>query len=141
MTHPKTTAVRELIHMYVDATLRATEQLRRELHAEDLLSAVHRHEVPRVGELSDGTTFRFHGVGCLLQRDGVTLDFDFGPGGRADGFDAWRLSVFAQGRAADRTLHDESTIAEALDELERGGIIERAQLAPSPHLFYLVSED
>ena len=42
----------------------------------------------------DGVKFRVHGYGIELKFDGTTIDFDWGPNGEPDGFDAWRLSRF-----------------------------------------------
>ncbi len=37
-----------------------------------------------------------HGFGIELAFDGVTIDFDWGDSGEADGFDAWRLWNFVR---------------------------------------------
>ena len=41
-------------------------------------------------------SYRYHGIGCCVMFDQVVVDFDSGPDGRIDGFDAWRLSFFAR---------------------------------------------
>lgn len=87
----------ELIHGYTTMTMAAAAQLRRELGVADLLQAWQQRQVPQRGSLSDGSVYQFHGIGCVLERaDDFYLDFEFGPGGRTDGFDAWRLWRFAK---------------------------------------------
>lgn len=52
----------------------------------------------RVGVLKDGTKYVKHGYGCRVDLPNETVDFDFGEKGEIDGFDAWRLSTFADSR-------------------------------------------
>lgn len=48
----------------------------------------------------NGVNFYAHGYGIELQVEGLSIDFDFGPNGEPDGFDAWRLYRFAETNAA-----------------------------------------
>lgn len=41
-------------------------------------------------------SYDFHGIGCCVEFDKIVVDFDAGPNGRIDGFDAWRLIQFAE---------------------------------------------
>jgi hypothetical protein len=78
--------------------------------------------IPHAGTLPSGRTFSFHGFGCYFQCGQVVVDVDFGPDGRIDGFDAWRLSLFAKSlNVADV---DHKRLKELLRELERKGEIE-----------------
>jgi hypothetical protein len=87
----------QLIYDYTTMTKAAAVQLQREFGVENLLQAWMHRQVPQRGILSDGSAYQFHGIGCCIERtDGLDVDFDFGPGGRADGFDAWRLWQFAK---------------------------------------------
>ena len=54
--------------------------------------------LPRVGTLPGRPPleYEFHGVGLRLRRWREEVDFDFGHGGRSDGFDLWHLRAFAQ---------------------------------------------
>jgi hypothetical protein len=84
------------------------------------------------GWLDDAQTiaYRFHGIGCCVTFGKVTVDFDFGPEGRFDGFDAWRLSLFAKSvrqysaftehdplHAELKTLHSNEEIINFPDQL------------------------
>ncbi|HZF51497.1 MAG TPA: hypothetical protein VE093_22730, partial [Polyangiaceae bacterium] len=85
-------------------------------------------------------SFSFHGVGCRATVDGVEVDFDFGPDGRTDGFEAWRLWYFAQQNPQKypqfQRLED---VQAALERLALSGEIECPRAAPSKHLWYLKS--
>ena len=65
---------------------------------DDLLAASLAGRLPEEGHLDDAqeSAFRFHGAGCEVKTLDAKVDFDFGPEGRHDGFDAWRLHIFAQ---------------------------------------------
>jgi hypothetical protein len=40
-------------------------------------------------------TYELHGVGCAVYFPDLCIDFDYGPDDRTDGFDVWRLYIFA----------------------------------------------
>lgn len=40
-------------------------------------------------------SYQLHGNGCMIEYPDYCVDFDFGPNGRTDGFDAWRLHNYA----------------------------------------------
>ncbi|MCP4351010.1 MAG: hypothetical protein GY795_36550 [Desulfobacterales bacterium] len=40
-------------------------------------------------------SYYFHGIGCEFNFGKYTVDYDFGYGGRFDGFDEWRLWLYA----------------------------------------------
>lgn len=115
----------QLIHDYTTMTKAAAAQLRRELGSQDLLQAWQQRQVPQRGSLSDGSAYQFHGIGCSIERaDDIDLDFDFGPGGRADGFDAWRLWRFAKqfpGKYPD--LQQRNAVEKALQVLVDQGVV------------------
>ncbi len=54
-----------------------------------------RNPLPSAGELAGGVPYRKHGYGCAVQLPQGTVEFDFGPRGEINGFDDWRLAVFA----------------------------------------------
>lgn len=64
------------------------------------------------GVLAGGIRFRKHGYGCEVLLTNRPVDFDFGAKGEYDGFDLWRLTIFAKGRLAEFEISSE-------DELER----------------------
>lgn len=80
-------------------------------------------------------TYSIHGVGCRVVAKSVIIDFDFGPGGRIDGFDAWRLSLFAQ-NSEFHDLSDLGKLEREIKELEKEATIVKPRLLPSRHLYY-----
>jgi len=132
------TDILALVAAYVDAVRSAVRALEVQLGTTALLGAVRVDRRRREGSLNANTNYSFHGVGCRVTRGETTLDFDFGPGGRVGGFDAWRLALFAGGdsrRFAGWSDSDRVTLA--LRSLEADGLIEAPRLEPSPHLHYL----
>jgi hypothetical protein len=129
----------DLIQCYQQAALAAVEELRSQVGTVDLLRAVNSRAAPRQGILPSGKTYEFHGVGCRFERDQQTVDVDFGPGGRCDGFDAWRLWMFAQKFVEWKAFHDLNLIRRGLEDLIAKGHVCAPRLAPSEHLFYLAA--
>lgn len=52
-------------------------------------------KIPRYGTIVGDVTYELHGVGCRLYLPEICIDFDYGPDGRVDGFDVWRLYMYA----------------------------------------------
>lgn len=130
-----------LIDEYLAAVRRCVSALRRELGTNDLLRGVVSGSHPRSGQLADGTRYFFHGVGCEFEGPDLSVDVDFGPEGRMDGFDAWRLCQFANEVDAAAELRDPGAVEAALRRMEEAGIVARPNLAPSPHLYYRASPE
>ncbi|QDU78371.1 hypothetical protein Pla110_00720 [Polystyrenella longa] len=86
--------------------------------------------------------FSFHGVGCRMQVGNQIYDFDFGPDGRIDGFDAFRLSLYIQSRNKnDEKKFTEEQLQTDIDSLvTKGGAI-KPKWEPGPHLYYLVENN
>jgi hypothetical protein len=83
--------------------------------------------------------YQFHGLGCRVKFERIVVDFDFGPGGRHDGFDAWRLHQFAQSWKRYRALADIDEIQRELDSMEQKGEIVRLNRSLTRHLYFFRS--
>lgn len=90
--------------------------------------------IPRRGTLPSGREYSFHGIGCRFVKDGVTTDMDFGPDGRIDGFDAWRLHLFARSCYANKTSLN--SIQTGLDKLLTSGAITKLNPTICNHLYF-----
>src|SRR5689334_16822660 len=86
---------RRLIRDYQQAVQMVVSALKMRFGREDLLTAHHQGQIPKEGTVG-AVAFTFHGVGCRGTLGTIEVDFDFGPDGRTDGFDAWRLWDFAR---------------------------------------------
>ena len=122
-----------LVRDFINAATGAAAKLRNEFGTQDLLGGWHQKRIPERGVLSDGTEFFFHGIGLCVERSGVCVDFDFGPDGETDGFDAWRLWLFAQARVREHPQLQE------LDRIELvlGALVAARAVRGHDTLFYL----
>lgn len=75
---------------------RSMEILREGYQVDDVIRARKKGIIPRRGIINE-MEFSFHGIGCRTELEGYLVNWDFGPEGRIDGFDAWRLWQFASG--------------------------------------------
>lgn len=81
--------------------------------------------------------YQFHGIGLRLRIGQRRIDFDFGHGGRTDGFDAWRLWLFAKDRPEQfPEFQDQESIKAALAEARKAGEIGRPFLDHYDRLEY-----
>jgi hypothetical protein len=84
--------------------------------------------------------FFFHGIGCAVHLPAGAVDWDFGHGGRFDGFDAWRLARFAEERSPRHGAHTDWRALEALLlQAEAEGFLERFPDRDFDPLFYLAA--
>ncbi|MCA9587633.1 MAG: hypothetical protein KC657_20040 [Myxococcales bacterium] len=104
----------------------------------DLLAAVCAGKIPREGVLDEHTSFRFHGVGFEFRCRGVGVEVDLGPDGRCDGFDAWRLSLFAEQSPELARSWPLARVEAGLEALLNAGVVHEPKWSPSPHLLYFV---
>lgn len=126
-----------LIQRYLAAVESSSGRLREQFGVQNLVEGRRSGRIPREGKLEGGGEFSFHGVGCRIDDRAASVDFDFGPGGRTDGFDAWRLHVFARDNPAteDTKLDTSEQGLEAalLALLSAGGVYQ----LEGDSLFYL----
>lgn len=129
-----------LISEYQLHVLGFVQAFHRRFGVDDFLGAWHEGKVPQRGTLDDKyeTRFEFHGVGCRFSSERGEVDFDFGPKGRYDGFDGWRLSILAQSKPEEYPRLQRLEVVESvLGELVTDGLVVRPRWEPSPHLCYL----
>lgn len=88
-----------------------------------------KHRLPSAGELPSGIPYLKHGYGCTVQLPEGTVEFDFGPRGEINGFDDWRLVVFAGERLGEYGFAGEEELTSvfrrhvALGELVHSGFV------------------
>ncbi len=103
----------QLIFDYQRATHAAVAALKNQFGSSNLLADLRAGKIPRKGSLDEYRgRFQFHGIGCRFDISKRVVDVDFGPGGRCDGFDAWRLHKYAE------SAFDWQSIT--LEEIEKG---------------------
>lgn len=78
----------------------------------------------------NGVPVYAHGHGIEIKLDGLTIDFDWGPNGEPDGFDAWRLYNFT----LDNETHVTCTHLEVISWLEEAR--EKGEVVRRGHLYF-----
>jgi hypothetical protein len=84
----------ELINDYQETVRFGVEEMQKQFNTRQLLKDWRSGIISKSGMLVSGTEYDFHGVGCFLTINNITVNFDFGPDDRYDGFDLWRLGCF-----------------------------------------------
>ena len=108
---------------------------------ETLLRARRLNIIPKEGMFAEGHTFNFHGGGCFFEFENGTIDIDFGPNDRCDGFDVYRLFDFLTTSKKEQNIHcSEVELQEAINELLKERKIVQLGLYPNPNLYYLNNE-
>lgn len=79
----------------------------------------------RSGQLGADAKFHKHGYGCTVRAGNLVTDFDFGPNGEVDGFDAWRLFGFAEDRGLVLPWATHRELEALLLESEKSGDVVR----------------
>lgn len=104
-----------------------------------LLRARRINIIPKEGILAEGYLFSFHGGGCYFKFEGGSIDIDFGPNDRCDGFDSQRLYEFLKSSQSNKknSMIDEVSISRMFKYLLEKKIIINPGWYPNPHLFYL----
>jgi hypothetical protein len=133
----------QLIKDYIECSMFLVRALKSEYDTkgETLLRARRLNIVPKQGVLAEGQRFNFHGGGCFFEFENGTIDIDFGPNDRCDGFDSFRLYNFFNTSKKHQELHfTEIELQESL----KGLIMERKVIQlgvfPNPNLYYLIDE-
>lgn len=83
------------INEYLKRVQQAAELLERSFGTRDILELWWTNKIPRRGVVTDGIEYELHGVGCSVYMSDTCIDFDYGPDGRVDGVDPWRLYMYA----------------------------------------------
>jgi len=86
----------------------------------ELVRAATSRQVPRTGQLPDGSEYDVHGIGCLIVTpDGHEIDVDVEEDGSAT-FNPWRIRTFARSVDPDTAL-ELSDLAVACEALAGAG--------------------
>lgn len=96
--------------------------------------------LPQIGFLDPEFRIKycFHGIGCRVDLPSGTVDWDFGHDGRLDGFDAWRLWLFAVSMKGHFPRFAEKEVLDkAFREAVSLGIIHKPYCNLQDGLYYL----
>ena len=114
-----------LINDYRAAVAEAVEMLQFELGLDKPRSVEEwvLNGIPQVDVLSNGVKYFKHGIGCIVGLPGRRVDFDFGAGGRYDGFEPSRLYKFSLSAKAEYSIRTRVQLDWAFEEALRNGEI------------------
>jgi hypothetical protein len=84
-----------LIFDFLGAVETSLQLLEDKFGSRSLHQLWHDNKIAQRGEIFKGVSYQLHGNGCMIEYPEYCVDFDFGPNGRTDGFDAWRLYNYA----------------------------------------------
>lgn len=135
-----TTEIDHVINEYVRWVRSYVSTMQLHFGSRNLLIDRREGRIPKRGQIGD-FEFVFHGVGCTINTPLHSIDFDFGPEGMVGGFDAFRLSIFANSLPSphDSTV-TENDFQKCLSRLQERGKVIAPRLDPSPHLLYFASD-
>ena len=91
----KNQTLKNLISGYLAHVKKATDLLEQTFGTKNILRLWHSKKIPQQGSVTDDVTYELHGIGCSVYLSEVCVDFDYGPDERVDGFDPWRLYMYA----------------------------------------------
>jgi hypothetical protein len=137
----RTSEIIQLIADYQRAVKIAVTAMKKQFKSAQLLRDCRAGKFARRGALENPKgRYQFHGGGCRVEISKRVIDFDFGPDGRTDGFDAWRLNQYAQS-AFEWGQFEMKQIEMGLAELTSAGLIHNPGLAPGTSLYYFAGDD
>lgn len=129
-------SLRALINRYLHAADAAIAALQLEFEGRRVLFAWRAGQIPERGTLSNGQSFRFHGVGCrFVGGESPDIEVELTQDGTIAGFDAWRLFHFSRQQPENTETFE--GLAEELKSLAEAGELVQ-HLHDCPHLFALV---
>ncbi|AZF26044.1 hypothetical protein C4J90_1870 [Pseudomonas sp. R2-60-08W] len=90
-----TQTLENLITEYLAQVKKVTDLFEHVFGTKNLLRLWRSKKIPQRGTVVDEVTYELHGVGCRVYLSEICVDFDYGPDERVDGFDPWRLYLYA----------------------------------------------
>ena len=108
----------DLINDFLSKVEIGTELLEKKFGTRNILRLWRSKQIERCGEITDGIQYELHGVGCAIHFPSESVDFDYGSNNRIDGFDVWRLYIYALDRPLTYEKYcDKKTLEKEFKEL------------------------
>ena len=92
------TTLEDLIKDFLSKVEKGTTLLQEKFGTRNILRLWRSGQIERCGEVIDGVEYELHGIGCAIHFPAESVDFDYGSNNRIDGFDEWRLYMYATDR-------------------------------------------
>jgi hypothetical protein len=94
----KDKSLEDLINDFLSKVDSATLLLEKRFGTRNILRLWRSNQIQRCGDITDNTQYELHGVGCIVHFTTESVNFDYGSNSRIDGFDVWRLYIYASDR-------------------------------------------
>lgn len=115
-----------LIDDFLAQVEKATTLLKEKFGTRCILRLWGTKKIAQRGKVNDEVTYELHGVGCRVYLPDTCIDFDYGPDERIDGFDPWRLYIYANETPEKHPKYTElDDVERDLDEYISSGKVER----------------
>ncbi|PIF48170.1 hypothetical protein CLU80_0405 [Pseudomonas sp. 29] len=130
----------DLITDFLSKVESGTELLQKKFGTRNILRLWRSKQIERCGEITDEIQYELHGVGCAIHFPSESVDFDYGSNSRIDGFDVWRLYIYASDRPHIYEKYcDKKTLEKEFKELISLNRIEKMSI--SDNLYVLVKTE
>jgi len=94
----KENTLEDLIIDFLNKVDIGTKLLEEKFGTRNILRLWRSNQIQRCGKITDTVEYELHGVGCAIHFPTESVDFDYGSNNRIDGFDVWRLYIYASDR-------------------------------------------
>ncbi|UVL42179.1 hypothetical protein LOY55_08730 [Pseudomonas sp. B21-040] len=94
MSH-RNDSLEQLVSDFLSMVDKATDLLEEKFGTRCILRLWRANKIEQCGVIVGDITYELHAVGCAVYFPDLCIDFDYGPEGRTDCFDALRLYMFA----------------------------------------------
>ncbi|SEO38667.1 hypothetical protein [Pseudomonas sp. ok266] len=129
-----------LITDFLSKVESGTELLQKKFGTRNILRLWRSKQIERCGEITDEIKYELHGVGCAIHFPSESVDFDYGSNSRIDGFDVWRLYIYASDRPHIYEKYcDKKTLEKEFKELISSNRIEKMSI--NDNLYVLVKTE
>ncbi|KII31504.1 MULTISPECIES: DUF6896 domain-containing protein [Pseudomonas] len=130
----------DLITDFLSKVESGTELLQKKFGTRNILRLWRSKQIERCGEITDEIQYELHGVGCAIHFPSESVDFDYGSNSRIDGFDVWRLYIYASDRPLIYEKYcDKKTLEKEFKELISLNRIEKMSI--NDNLYVLVKTE
>lgn len=129
--------IEDLIKGFLSKVEEGTTLLKKKFGTQNILRLWRSGQIERCGEIIDGVEYELHGVGCAIHFPTELVDFDYGPNNRIDGFDVWRLYMYAADRPEEYKKYTDINFLESefKSYIDSGRI---KKISPSDELYELI---
>lgn len=136
----KDKSLEDLINDFLSKVDIATLLLEKRFGTRNILRLWRSNQMQRCGDITDNTQYELHGVGCIVHLTTESVNFDYGSNSRIDGFDVWRLYIYALDRPFIYEKYcDKKTLEKEFKELISSNRIEKMSI--SDNLYVLVKTE